>query len=289
MAKSIYCCASLALLVGLFSLAPAQAQTRVMSFNIRYGTASDGANHWDKRKEWLVETIQAFKPDLLGTQETLGFQREFIAAKLPEYTAFGVGREDGKEKGEQTALFYRSDRFEKLADGHFWLSETPEVVGSRGWDAALPRMVSWVKLKDRQQPAARALLFANTHFDHQGNAARANSATLIRTQLSTLGTDCDIVLTGDFNADEGSQPYQNLFSAQPNLLQLTDTFRSANPQKGEREGTFSGFKADNNRGARIDWIATSGSFSIVEAAIDQTSKDGRTPSDHLPVTAVLSR
>ena len=122
-----------------------------MSFNIRYGTAQDGVNQWDKRQGWVVETIRAFAPDLLGTQETLGFQRDFLAMSLADYEGLGVGRDDGAEKGEMMALFYRRDRFEKLDGGHFWLSESPAEVGSKSWDSSLPRMVTWVKLRQRDR------------------------------------------------------------------------------------------------------------------------------------------
>lgn len=280
-------CAALLLMICSVQVSKIHAQIRVMSFNIRYGTAADGANHWDKRKEWLAETIVNFRPDLLGTQETIGFQRDFLASQLPDYEAFGVGREDGKEKGEMTALFFRRDRFEKTDGGHFWLSETPDVVGSRGWDAALPRMVSWVKLRDRNSETARPLLFANTHFDHVGVKARENSASLIRSRLGEIGADCDVVLTGDFNAGEGSIPYKNLFAVQANQMELLDTCRVAHPEKNNQEGTFSGFKAKSSSGARIDWIAVSKNMRVKEASIDRTSKDDRTPSDHFPVTAIL--
>jgi endonuclease/exonuclease/phosphatase family metal-dependent hydrolase len=125
---------------------------RVMSFNIRYGTAADAENHWDKRKEFLLETIQNFDPDLLGTQETLAFQRDYLAEKLAGYGYLGIGRDDGMEQGEMMALYYRKDRFEKLDGGHFWLSETPEKIGSKSWDSSLPRMATWVKLKDLKNP-----------------------------------------------------------------------------------------------------------------------------------------
>src|SRR5690348_4536765 len=118
----------LALSGGLVQAADSTAELRVMSFNIRYGTAKDGENHWDKRHQFLLETIQAFDPDLLGTQETLAFQREYLAEKLKVYDIFGVGRDDGREAGEMAALFYKRDRFEKLDGGNFWLSETPDQV-----------------------------------------------------------------------------------------------------------------------------------------------------------------
>jgi endonuclease/exonuclease/phosphatase family metal-dependent hydrolase len=203
---------------------------RVMSFNIRYGTAQDGKNHWDNRKEFLIETIREFDPDLLGTQETLAFQRDFIESRISKYASFGVGREDGKDNGEMAALFYDQSRFEKLDGGHFWLSPTPEVVGSKGWDAALPRIASWVKLRDSMASATAApIVFLNTHFDHLGVEARSQSARLIRERVTSLGSDCRVIITGDFNADANSGPYKSLFESDPSrpeLIQLQDTFRS---------------------------------------------------------------
>src|SRR5262245_47041852 len=145
---------------------------RVMTFNIRYGTANDGENHWDKRKEFLIDTIKAFDPDLLGTQETLGFQRDYLAEKLPGYGVLGVGRDDGKEQGEMMALYFKQARFMKTAEGHFWYSEKPDTPGSKGWDTSLPRMATWVWLQDRKNPSASQIMFVNTHFDHRGPTAR---------------------------------------------------------------------------------------------------------------------
>ena len=261
---------------------------RVMSFNIRYGTANDGDNHWSKRKEFLVATIAAFGPDLLGTQETLADQRDFIKANLSGYEAFGVGRDDGKDRGEMAALFYRTARFEKLDGGHFWLSGTPDTVGSKGWDAALPRIATWVKLKDLKKKDAKPILFLNTHFDHRGQQARQEAAKLIRQKIQELGTDCNLIVTGDFNADEGSEPYGALFAIDKEKASpLVDTFRIANPNKGKTEGTFSEFKANQTSGLRIDWIGCSRNWQIKAAGIDRTERSGHTPSDHFPVTAVL--
>lgn len=266
---------------------------RVMSFNIRYGTANDGDNHWERRKDFLMETIRAFDPDLLGTQETLAEQKQYLLEHLPGYIAVGVGRDDGKEKGEMAALFLRSARFEKLAEGHFWLSESPETVGSKGWDAALPRIATWVQLKDLKATRAdgnkpSTLLFLNTHFDHRGKEAREQSALLIRNRVPKLAMGASWIVTGDFNASPAEGPYKNLFGAEDqNDPVLVDTYRSMHPSAVPDEGTFSGFLASQTQGPRIDWIGCSPDFQVLDARIDRTQKDGRTPSDHFPVTAIL--
>jgi endonuclease/exonuclease/phosphatase family metal-dependent hydrolase len=264
------------------------AELRVMSFNVRYGTARDGENHWDKRKDFLVETIARFRPDLLGTQETLGFQKEYIASQLTDYEAVGVGRDRGDDQGEMTAVLFRKGRFEKLAEGHFWLSETPEVPGSKSWDTSLTRMVTWVRLRDRQSEPPAELFFFNTHFDHIGREARRQSALLIRQKIAELAGDAPTVLTGDFNAGEGTPPYQALFT-EPGQIQLFDTYRIAHPERTAQEGTFSNFRESETGGARIDWIAVTGHWQVLSADIDRTARDGRTPSDHFPVTAILQR
>ena len=261
---------------------------RVMSFNVRYGTANDGENHWNLRKGFLLETITTFDPDLLGTQETLAFQRDFLAEKLPDYDVLGVGRTDGKEDGEMMAIFYRKTRFRKLNSGHFWFSETPQIAGSKSWDSALPRMVTWVKLSDLVSVDAPPILFFNTHFDHLGTLARLESARLLRRHIESTGKDCSIVVTGDFNTAENSEPYEALFSdVDGHESPVVDTFRIAHPAIGSSEGTFSEFRSDAVDGDRIDWIGASRNWKVVDAAIDHTARDGRTPSDHFPVTATL--
>lgn len=261
---------------------------RVMSFNIRYGTANDGENHWEKRREFLVETIKAYDPDLLGTQETLGFQRDFIADRLPGYEKLGVGRDDGAERGEMTALFFRRSRFEKLDGGHFWLSEMPDQPGSKSWDTSLTRMATWVKLRDRQKPTAPPIVFMNTHFDHRGTQARLESARMLRARAEELIKSNRVILTGDFNAGEASEPYAALFGSRDERRSpLVDSYRMAHPAASPNEGTFSGFKPEPTGGQRIDWIGVSRDWKVISAAIDRTSRDGRSPSDHFPVTAVL--
>ena len=266
------------------SLCTADEAIDVMSFNVRYGTARDGANHWKNRRKMVVQTIHKHDPDLLGGQEVLDFQRDYLKQELPGYGCIGVGRDDGKNRGEMTAVFFRMERFEMLASGHFWLSPTPDKVGSRGWDAAIPRMATWVKLRDKQASDARPLLFLNTHFDHRGAEARKRSAELIVQQLKTLGAGACVVVTGDFNAAEGSKPYAALFD--PRVSGLLDTYRVFVPTPTPDEGTFTGFKTADGR-ARIDWVACSDHFAVVDAKIVRDKIDGRWPSDHFPVTARL--
>lgn len=261
---------------------------RVMSYNIRYGTAPDGDNHWDRRKAALVEAIREFAPDLLGTQESLAFQRDYIAGQLPEYESLGAGRDDGGDAGEMAALYFRRARFEKLDGGHFWLSQAPDEAGSKGWDSALPRMVTWAKLRDRSSPGKPPLVFINTHFDHEGATARLESARLLRGRIAALVKDSAVVVTGDFNAGEGSPPYAALFGPVERFPSpLVDSYRAVRPQRGACEGTFSGFAASATQGERIDWIGVSRHWLVLQAGIDHTSHEGRTPSDHFAVTAVL--
>lgn len=255
-------------------------ELRVMSFNIRYGTARDGDNAWPHRKELVVDTIRAFGPDLLGTQETLPFQAEYISDQLPGYTKIGWTR-DGKENGEQCALFFRSDRFEVVQSGQFWLSETPDEKYTKSWDSSLPRVATWVVLRDTQNNN-HEFVFANTHFDHRGEVAREESAKLIHERAVKLN-GAPVVLTGDFNCAEGSAPWKALTAS--GLLK--DTRRLMYPQTQQDEGTFNGFQG-RAAGARIDWILVTDDFAVHAADIDRTSDDGRYPSDHFPVTAVLS-
>jgi endonuclease/exonuclease/phosphatase family metal-dependent hydrolase len=281
--------AALLLPVGQAAPSPAAAPgtLRIMSFNIRYGTANDGPNHWDRRRELLVDTIRKFDPDLLGTQETLLDQAEFLAEKLPQHAWLGVGRDDAKRKRESVAIYWRKDRFEKLDGGHFWLSETPDIPGSKGWDTAITRMATWVKLRDKKSESpGSSFLWLNTHFDHMGQQARVESGRLIRAWLHKNAAKLPVVVTGDFNTDAGSAPYKALVSGDGDAPQLTDTYGKLHPKRGEEEATFHGFKG-GRKGTRIDWILCSRPFDVLEAAIDHTKDDGRYPSDHYPVTAVL--
>lgn len=265
---------------------------KVMSFNVRFGTAKDGEDHWDKRKDLLAASIRKHDPDLLGTQETLLFQADYIREQCPGYTFVGAGRDDGKAAGEMAALFFRTERFEKLEEGHYWMSDTPDKPGSKGWDAQLPRVTTWVKLKEKAGPkSGRILYFFNTHFDHRGVKARVESAKMLRERVTALGGDATVIVTGDFNAGEASEPYRALLpQAKPDVPAprppLIDSYRAAHPQPGKEEGTTNGFKGGRT-GARIDWILHTPNLKTIAAAIDHVERNGRFPSDHYPITATL--
>ncbi|MDF1823202.1 MAG: endonuclease/exonuclease/phosphatase family protein [Verrucomicrobiales bacterium] len=251
-----------------------------MSFNIRFGSAKDGDNAWPHRKDLVVETVVRTSPDLLGLQESLSFQVEFLSENLPEYEVYEVPRTpDG---GESCAIFYRKSRFELLDKGTFWLSEEPEVVASKSWDSSLPRIVSWVRLKERG--SGKRVVFANTHFDHRGAMAREESAKLIRKRIPGIAGENPFIITGDFNCADGSAPHATLIGDDGAFV---DTFRHLNPEVlPGKEGTFTGFK-DADDGRRLDWVICSPLFEVRFAAIDRYRKEGRLPSDHYPVTAVL--
>lgn len=259
---------------------------RVMSFNIRYGTARDGENHWSKRKEFVVETILANAPDVLGTQENLPFQADYLAENLPGYGRYGKGRqEDGS--GERCEIYWKTNRFALVESGTFMLSEFPDVHGTKSWDSSLPRIASWVRLKgvphaeeEEDAPPPRAFLFINTHFDHRGKVAREKSAQLVRNQAEALGVGVPIVLTGDMNFGPDAPGYRTL-AAKPWL----DTYRVMHPDPKLGEGTFSGFRGRTDK-KRIDYVFSRG-VEVTAAAIDRRERDGRNPSDHFPVTATL--
>lgn len=260
---------------------------RVVSFNVRTSTAKDGENAWPKRRDFLFAEIARLAPDLIGFQEVREDQHDAIIERMPNHAFVGVARDDGKRKGEWSMIGFRRERFENLGGGNFWLSETPEVAGSKSWDAALTRICTWVRLRDRV--TQRTFLYANTHFDHKGVVAREKAAGVIAARVRELARDEPLILTGDLNVNEDTQAYAVIAkpAADGSAAWLIDSYREVHPQRVPEEASFHGFKG-TRVGSRIDFIFHSRELKAIRATIERdVSSDGRYPSDHYPVTAVL--
>jgi len=270
------------LLLLLFRI-QAQGQTglSVLTYNIRYDNPGDGDDAWPKRRYHLAAQLRFFAPDIFGIQEGLHRQLVYLNEQLPAYTRVGVGRDDGREAGEYSALFFLKKRFGLIASGTFWLSETPDSV-SKGWDAALPRICTYARLHDSL--AGKNVWVFNTHFDHIGVEARRRSAELIVKKIREKNTAGEqVVLMGDFNAVPQDEP----------IAVLTREMLDARAVSGEPpfgpEGTFNGFKFGEPVEKRIDDIFLSGMvLKVKQHAVLSDSRNCHYPSDHLPVLARMA-
>jgi endonuclease/exonuclease/phosphatase family metal-dependent hydrolase len=252
----------------------------VMTYNLRFASPNP-PNAWPQRRPLMAELIANLAPDVFGTQEGLYGQLQDLAADLPGFQWIGLGR-DGGSRSEFMAVFYRTARLEPLAFDHFWLSDTPEVIGSKTWGPKLARMVTWVKFRDRQ--TKREFIFINTHFDHQVQAAREKSAQLIRERNATFDAKLPVLLVGDFNAAAGSN---KAYAMLTDDKFFTDIWTTARERVNEGIATFNSFKAIQKGGARIDWILSRGAVTADRIEIVTFSRDGQFPSDHCPVVAKL--
>lgn len=278
----------LALLMVASHLLAAQPDAfNIMSYNLRLPVVQDGINYWPNRKEMVVSMMRFYQADLLGVQEAFRSQLDDITKMLPEYTWWGVCRTDGTTTpdpdNEFSAIIYRKDRFERLDGGTFWLSENPERVGEKGWDAALPRIVTWASFHDLK--TGKQFYHFNTHFDHIGEKAREQSALLILERIKTIAGDKPVVLTGDFNCNETTTPYRNIVN-ENDPRHLTDAITITElPHHGPVATWTNGFQFPGVPGGRIDYVFVKNGFKVHQHAILSDCWSGRFPSDHLPVWA----
>ncbi len=268
-------------------LTTATEPLRVMSFNIRYDNPGDGVNAWPNRKDWVASLIRFHSADVVGVQEALLRQLVDLDARLPGWARVGVGRADGREAGEFSAIYYRTDRLALLDSGTFWLSPTPEIAGSKGWDTAIERIATYARFRD--QRSGCQLLHLNTHFDHMGEQARQESARLIRRRLATLAGGLPVIVTGDLNTTPSSVAYR-IFTrdTMPGAIApLADAFTTSRTAHYGPTSSWNAFKAIEP-GRRIDYVMVSPGVDVLTHAILPDSWDGRFPSDHLPVIAAVA-
>lgn len=249
----------------------------VGTFNLRYDNRGDSGNLWVNRAPVVASLIRFHRFDIFGTQEGLLNQLEDISGALPEYSRYGIGREDGKEKGEYSAIFYSKEKFKLLNKGDFWLSETPDKPGP-GWDARLNRICSWVQLQDMK--SKKKFYFFNVHYDHQGIKARQESSKLILQKIRDIAGREPVIFTGDFNGGHESEWYKTIV----NSGSMKDAFREA-PHPYANGGSFNGFGATVGRSEIIDHIFVSAAFKVQRYGILTDTYRGKYPSDHFPVLA----
>jgi len=250
---------------------------KLMTFNIRYGSADDGENRWDNRKSLVINRIKSFNPDIIGMQERRDdFQAEFIKSHLQEYEFYGVQRaHEGDTALEMAPVLFKKSAFQLIQKGCFWLSDTPNIVGSKSWGAIFPRTATWVELTHME--SGTSFFFLNTHFDYEPSALN-ESARVLKEWISQNAKDQPTLLTGDFNAHKDSSAYWQLTEDG-----LFDVYKIAHPNDSTA-GTFHGYGQVSDP---IDWMLASGHFEVIAAEIDRYHEDKLYPSDHYPVTVVL--
>jgi len=258
------------------------ASVNVLTYNIRYANPDDAPNTWAARKATVFNLIRQTEPDVFGLQEALKGQVTDVEAAFTEFSRVGVGRDNGKDSGEFSPIYYKTKKYNLHASGSFWLSQTP-ALPSLGWDAACIRVVTWIHLEDRK--TGHEFFVFCTHFDHKGEEARRNSAKLLVNAVDSLAAGLPVIVLGDFNCAPVSEPYQLITypASQRSLLDARSICAVANGP----EYTFTGFKVGAQPGERIDYIFLKGKILVDLYTVNPANNGEYYPSDHLPVSAIV--
>jgi endonuclease/exonuclease/phosphatase family metal-dependent hydrolase len=258
---------------------------KVMTFNIRYDNPRDSVNAWPNRSAFLCRFLKDEKPDLIGMQEVLAHQVEYIDSVMTDYASIGVGRNDGAKGGEMNPVFFRKERFDLIRTRTFWLSDTPEKAGTKAWGAGLPRIVTWVELSEKT--TSEHFYFFNTHFAHDSDSARIMSSKLLLDKVDSIASGFPFVITGDFNMLISGKGYEILTRPYESVPLLSDTYAVSEKRPLGPAYTFNGF-SDSTSSGRIDYIFVRNGMKVREHKTFIRKEHGIHISDHWPVMATLS-
>lgn len=257
---------------------------KVMTLNIRYDNPEDSTNAWHNRSHLIYDFIEEENPDIFGLQEVLWNQYEALDSVLDGYGSAGLGRDDGARGGEFNPVFYRKDKFDMARTITFWLSETPDSAGSKGWGASLPRIVTWIELvrKDNHEH----FFFFNTHFAHDSDSARIKSSEILVNEIPKIAGSFPFIITGDMNMLPGSKGYEILTGTDASLSLFRDSY-SVSAEKPEGPVyTYNGFN-DSPGSGRIDYIFVKSGMKVWQHRTVARKNDVYI-SDHWPVVAIVS-
>lgn len=283
--KALFRLAPLFLFLFIFCSAEQPVQEiKVMSFNVRFDNPADGINAWEHRVPLVEKYMSEEMPDIMGVQESLHHQNEDLLRIMSGYAYIGTGRDDGQRSGEFSPVFYRTQTFTLIEHGQFWLSETPDIPGSIGWEAILPRVVSWAKLKHRE--SEREMFVFNTHFSHVSDLAREKSMEFMSDQIRKIAADYPIIITGDFNITKGSPLYHQMTEHLEENNGVRNVEYYSQQPVINADNTFNAFREDTDSRV-IDYIFTNKHFEVKNFTVDQIKDDGIFISDHWPIKAVL--
>ena len=258
---------------------------KVMTMNVRYDNPDDSSNAWPNRAGQVSNFILKEKPDILGMQEVILRQYEFLDSVLTEYSSIGIGRDDGVRGGEMNPVFFRKERYDMVRTITFWLSDTPEIPGSKGWGASLPRIVTWMELVDKN--SHEHFFCFNTHFAHDSDSARIMSSKILLKQVETIAGDFPFIITGDFNMLPASTGYSILTGPDESVPVLKDSYTITEKRPSGPGYTFNGF-SDKPGTGRIDYIFVRNGMKVLDHRTIPKKEKGIYISDHWPVEAVIS-
>jgi endonuclease/exonuclease/phosphatase family metal-dependent hydrolase len=258
---------------------------KVMTLNIRYDNPDDSLYAWPKRTKIICNFLKNEKPDLLGMQEVLPPQYEYLDSVLTDYSSVGVGRTDGAKEGEMNPVFFRKDRFELIRTRTFWLSDSSEVAGSKAWGTDLPRIVTWTELSEKT--THKHFYFFNTHFAHDSDSARIMSSELLLNKVDSIASGFPFVITGDLNMLISDKGYEILTGPYESVPLLSDTYAVSEKRPVGPAYTFNGF-SENKKAGRIDYIFVRNEMKVLEHRTFIKKEHGIYISDHWPVMSTVS-